>query len=150
METRTGASRDPVESRHILLYSILVGFGRACAPVRCAHPSFWAHYHAKRGAARSPRPSQLSIGHPTELHWILLSYAAHCPYVRSIERKLQTQFSMARGRRFPLRPLRRYSINMYPTLPKFTLPPHRKLRIYHVFLNKRNFLREPRIILWKL
>ncbi len=21
----------------------LVGFGRACAPVRCAHPSFWAH-----------------------------------------------------------------------------------------------------------
>ena len=21
---------------------ILVGFGRACAPVRCAHPSFWA------------------------------------------------------------------------------------------------------------
>jgi hypothetical protein len=25
---------------------ILVGFGRACAPVRCAHPSFWAHCHA--------------------------------------------------------------------------------------------------------
>jgi hypothetical protein len=24
-------------------YSILVGFGRACAPVRCAHPSFWDH-----------------------------------------------------------------------------------------------------------
>ncbi len=22
---------------------ILVGFGRACAPVRCAHPSLWAH-----------------------------------------------------------------------------------------------------------
>jgi hypothetical protein len=21
----------------------LVGFGRACAPVRCAHPSFWTH-----------------------------------------------------------------------------------------------------------
>ena len=32
----------------------LVGFGRACAPLRCAHPSFWAHYHAKRGAARPP------------------------------------------------------------------------------------------------
>jgi hypothetical protein len=30
----------------------LVGFGRACAPVRCAHPSFWAHRHAKQGAAR--------------------------------------------------------------------------------------------------
>jgi hypothetical protein len=23
-------------------YIKLVGFGRACAPVRCAHPSFWA------------------------------------------------------------------------------------------------------------
>jgi hypothetical protein len=32
----------------------LVGFGRACTPLRCAHPSFWAHYHAKRGAARPP------------------------------------------------------------------------------------------------
>ncbi len=37
---------------------LLVGFGRACAPVRCAHPCaartrlFWAHCHAKRGAAR--------------------------------------------------------------------------------------------------
>jgi hypothetical protein len=39
-------------------YQLLVGFGLACAPVRCAHPSFWAHCHAKRGAAR-PRPSQL-------------------------------------------------------------------------------------------
>jgi hypothetical protein len=83
----------------------LVGFGRACAPVRCAHPSFWAHYHAKRGAARPPpppSPSQLRcflftpqnfpLGpnsgrqghisfhwaklHPTELHCISLSYAA--------------------------------------------------------------------------
>jgi hypothetical protein len=35
-----------------------VGFGRACAPVRCARPSFWVHCHAKRGAARPP-PSQL-------------------------------------------------------------------------------------------
>jgi hypothetical protein len=32
----------------------LVGFGLACAPVRCAHPSFWTHYHAQRGAARPP------------------------------------------------------------------------------------------------
>ncbi len=24
-------------------YLLLVGIGRACAPVRCAHPSFWAH-----------------------------------------------------------------------------------------------------------
>ena len=32
-------------------YTSLVGFGLACAPVRCAHPSFWAHCHAQRGAA---------------------------------------------------------------------------------------------------
>ncbi len=32
----------------------LVGFGPACAPVRCAHPSFGAHYHNKQGAARPP------------------------------------------------------------------------------------------------
>ncbi len=31
--------------------NLLVGFGRACAPVRCAHPSFWAHCNAKQGAA---------------------------------------------------------------------------------------------------
>jgi hypothetical protein len=36
----------------------LVGFGRACAPVRCAHPYFWAHRHAKRGAAR---PADFSL-----------------------------------------------------------------------------------------
>ncbi len=33
---------------------LLVGFGRACAPVRCAHPSFWAYSHPKRGAAHPP------------------------------------------------------------------------------------------------
>ncbi len=33
-----------------------MGFGRACAPVRCAYPSFWAYEHAKGGAARPPRP----------------------------------------------------------------------------------------------
>jgi hypothetical protein len=38
----------------------LVGFGRACAPVRCAHPSFWVHCQDK-GELRAPppRPSQL-------------------------------------------------------------------------------------------
>ncbi len=35
-----------------------MGFGRACAPVRCAHPSFWVHCHTNRGAAPTP-PSQL-------------------------------------------------------------------------------------------
>jgi hypothetical protein len=38
---------------HSALYILLVGFGRACAPVRCAHPSFWAHKNAKR-ALRAP------------------------------------------------------------------------------------------------
>ena len=31
-----------------------MGFGLACAPVRCEHPSFWTHCHAQRGAARPP------------------------------------------------------------------------------------------------
>ena len=31
-----------------------MGFGLACAPVRCAHLSFWAHCHPKRGTARPP------------------------------------------------------------------------------------------------
>ncbi len=35
-------------------YNILVGFGRACAPVRCAHLSFWSHCHYQRGSARPP------------------------------------------------------------------------------------------------
>ncbi len=35
-------------------YTVLVGFGLACAPVRCGHPSFWTHCHGKGGAARPP------------------------------------------------------------------------------------------------
>jgi hypothetical protein len=38
---------------------ILVGFGRACAPVRCAHPSFGTHCLAKR-ALRAP-PAHRSV-----------------------------------------------------------------------------------------
>jgi hypothetical protein len=78
-----------------------VGFGPACAPVRCAHPSFWSHCHAQRGAARPPAyrsfaafiyPPKFSLRselgrqgrisfpwaklHPTEQHCILMSYAA--------------------------------------------------------------------------
>jgi hypothetical protein len=41
--------------RSLLLYLILVGFGRACAPVRCAHPSFWAHA-VPNGVLRAPPP----------------------------------------------------------------------------------------------
>jgi hypothetical protein len=41
----------------------LVGFGLACAPVRCAHPSFWAHCHAKRGAARPPAHRSLAASY---------------------------------------------------------------------------------------
>jgi hypothetical protein len=40
-------------------YKKLVGFGLACAPVRCAHPSFWAHLPAKRGAACPPIAASL-------------------------------------------------------------------------------------------
>ncbi len=44
-----------------------MGFGNAYAPVRCAHPSFWAHEHAKRDAARPHSPSiaaSLLLIHP--------------------------------------------------------------------------------------
>jgi hypothetical protein len=34
----------------------LVGFGGAWAPVHCAHPSFYAHLQAQRGAAPPPQP----------------------------------------------------------------------------------------------
>ncbi len=37
-----------------LIIQKLVGFGRVCAPMRCAHPSFSAHCHTKQGAARPP------------------------------------------------------------------------------------------------
>ncbi len=47
--------------RRFAWYTVLVGFGRACAPVRCAHPSFWAHYHAKQGAARPPTIAALLL-----------------------------------------------------------------------------------------
>jgi hypothetical protein len=43
-----------------LIY-ILVCFVRACAPVRCAYPSFLAHCYAKRGAARPPPPVAASL-----------------------------------------------------------------------------------------
>ncbi len=53
-----------------------MGFGRACAPVRCAHPSSWVHYHAKRGAARPPPPR------PSQLHCFLF-YPQK--YIKSVE-----------------------------------------------------------------
>ncbi len=51
-----------------------MGFGRACAPVRCAHPSFWAHCHPKRGAARPPPPIAASLllirpQKPNKIYW---------------------------------------------------------------------------------
>ncbi len=33
----------PAHTPRIYISCQLVGFGRACAPVRCAHPYFWAH-----------------------------------------------------------------------------------------------------------
>ncbi len=62
------------------IFNILVGFGRACAPVRCAHPSLWAHCHPKRGAARPPSlpitASLLRIW-PPKIHKIYPTWAAH-------------------------------------------------------------------------
>jgi hypothetical protein len=39
----------------------LVCFGLACAPVRCAHPSFWTTCHVQRGATRLPPPIAASL-----------------------------------------------------------------------------------------
>ncbi len=60
----------------------LVDFGRACAPVRCAHPSFWTHCHPKGGAASPPYPSIAAIRYevpcppprPLQLSWSLRQY----------------------------------------------------------------------------
>jgi hypothetical protein len=55
-----------VESQNInILISLLVGFGLACAPVRCAHPSFWTHCNAQWGAARPP-PAHRSFAAPPQ------------------------------------------------------------------------------------
>ena len=55
-----------------------MGFGRACAPVRCAHPSFWAHCHAKQGTARPPLPiaALLLLIRPTKIYKIYRTWAA--------------------------------------------------------------------------
>ncbi len=53
------------------IIEVLVGFCRACAPVRCAHPSFSAHCHANRGAAR-----------PVPAH---RSFAASQKYIKSVK-----------------------------------------------------------------
>jgi hypothetical protein len=38
------------------IYDRLVGFGRACAPVRCAHPSFLGSLTCKKGRCAPPPP----------------------------------------------------------------------------------------------
>ncbi len=56
----------------------LVGFGLACAPVRCAHPSFSAHCHTKQGAARPPPiAAPLLIIRPPKINKINRTWAAH-------------------------------------------------------------------------
>jgi hypothetical protein len=42
-------------------YMLLVGFGRACAPVRCAHPSFWVHATPNRALRAPPQPIAASM-----------------------------------------------------------------------------------------
>jgi hypothetical protein len=71
--SRTGTS-PPVQVQ--CTYYKLVGFGRACAPVRCAHQSFPTHCHAKRGrCAPRPRPSQLRCF--SKIYKIYRTWAAH-------------------------------------------------------------------------
>ncbi len=75
-----------------------MGFGLACAPVRCAHPSFRAHCLAKR-ALRAPPPIKLccflfdtkniynlsNLGRPRQgifsFHWTTeaMKYEVPCP-----------------------------------------------------------------------
>jgi hypothetical protein len=64
---------------NIDIYYGLVGFGRACAPVRCAHPSFWVHCHAKRGAARSSPPiaASLLLIRPPVIFTVYRTWAAY-------------------------------------------------------------------------
>jgi hypothetical protein len=62
-------SADPPQALH----KQLVGSGRACAPVRCAHPSFSAHCHANRGAAR-PVPAHRGF---SKIYKIYQTWAAH-------------------------------------------------------------------------
>jgi hypothetical protein len=61
-----------VMSMCLIMY-LLVGFGRACAPVRCAHPSFWLIY-TPNGALRAPPDIAASL---------LLS-SSHSPYTTKI------------------------------------------------------------------
>ena len=58
---------------------VLVGFGRACASVRCAHPSFLTHCHLKRGAARPSPPiaASLLLIRPLKIFTIYRTWAAH-------------------------------------------------------------------------
>ncbi len=59
-------------------YSVLAGFGRTCAPVRCAHPSFWVHCHTKRGAARPPAHRSFAASYSALKNiYIYLTWAAH-------------------------------------------------------------------------
>ncbi len=46
-------------------YKLLVGFGLACAPVRCAHPSFWGIKHAKRALCA---PAHRSFAAPPKIY----------------------------------------------------------------------------------
>jgi hypothetical protein len=49
---------------------IQVGFGRACAPVRCAHPSFWANCHAKKGRCAPPARRSFAASYSTPKKYI--------------------------------------------------------------------------------
>jgi hypothetical protein len=67
---------DTVEEYSLNIY-LLVGFGRACAPVRCVHPPFWAHCHAERGAARPPAHRSFAASYLTHKNILNLSNLGH-------------------------------------------------------------------------
>ena len=54
-------------------YWLLVGFGPACAPVRCAHPSFLVHCHP----LSPPIAASLLLISPQKIHKIYPTWAAH-------------------------------------------------------------------------
>ena len=94
----------------LLKHKELVGFGRACAPVRCAHPSFWAHCHAKRGAVAPPLPAHrsFSVSYLTPKNILSLS---------NLGRPRQGPFSFHRNTE-----AMKYEVHLPPASPIAALP----------------------------
>ncbi len=71
---------DLIHLNSIVVLLQQVGLGPACAPVRCAHPSFELIATTKRGASRPPSPpiaASLLLIWPPKIHKIYPTWAAH-------------------------------------------------------------------------